>query len=58
MGYDLDDLQGQLQATSPCRARIWDDGRIMAASLMRELVKARLPRFSSRASTWRALLRA
>ena len=57
MGYDLDDLQRQLQTTGRCRDRTWDDGRTMAASLVRELAKARLPRYSSRASTWRALLR-
>jgi len=57
MGYDVDQLREQLKTTSGCRYRTSDDVRIMAASLVRELVKARLPRYTSRASTWHALLR-
>jgi hypothetical protein len=58
MGYDLDELQQQLRTTTGCGDRTWDDAQLMAVSVIRELVKARLPRYSSRASTWRALLRA
>jgi hypothetical protein len=57
MGYDLDDLQRQLAATPRCWERTVEDASLMAASLARELVKAHLPRFASRTSTWRALLR-
>jgi len=57
MGYDLDDLQAQLNTASRCRHSAAGDARVMAASFVRELVKARLPRYNSRASTWRALLR-
>lgn len=56
MGYDLDQLEEQLSTSSHCTYRASDDALAMAASLVRELVKARLPRYNSRASTWRALL--
>jgi hypothetical protein len=58
MGYDLDELQRELNTIPLSREGIWEDAGLMAASLIRELVKARLPRYSSRASTWRALLSA
>lgn len=57
MGYNLDDLQAQLKTTPRRRDHTWNDAQIMAGSVVRELVKARLPPSSSRASTWRALLR-
>ncbi len=57
MGYDLDELQHELATLSRCRERTLEDAQLMISSLIRELIKARLPRYSSRASTWRALLR-
>ena len=57
MGYDLADLQRQLADTGRGSAYTADDARRMTASVVRECAKARLPRYSSRASTWRALLR-
>lgn len=56
MGYDLDALCAQLRACGHSADHLFDDARRTAASLLRELVKARMPINSSRASTWRALL--
>jgi hypothetical protein len=56
MGYDLDELQRELSRIPVSLDRILEDSQLMAASVIRELVKARLPPSSSRASTWRALL--
>lgn len=58
MGYDLAELQRQLALTGGGGKQTWDDAGRMATSLVREIVKAHSPRFTSRASTWRALLRA
>ena len=58
MGYDLADLQRQLTLTGGGAGQTFDDTRRMATSLGREILKAHSPRFTSRASTWRALLRA
>ncbi len=57
MGYDLGELRRELATLPRCRERTVEDGRVMASSFAREFAKARLPRYSSRASTWRALLR-
>ena len=56
MGYDLDQLLLALAATGDTNERLLDDAGLMGSSLVRELVKARIPRYTSRASTWRALL--
>jgi hypothetical protein len=58
MGYELDALQRELSAAGAGSAGLWQDTGDMAASIVREVVKARLPRQASRASTWRALLSA
>jgi hypothetical protein len=57
MGYELDELQAQLGTAGGGRRHAAQDGRRLAVSFVREVVKAHAPRFSSRASTWRALLR-
>lgn len=57
MGYELDDLQRQLTACEMSGDNTLDDASQMAQSLLREVLKARVPRYTSRASTWRALLR-
>jgi hypothetical protein len=57
MGYELDELQAQLGTAGGGTRHAAQDGRRLAVSFVREVVKAHAPRFSSRASTWRALLR-
>ena len=57
MGYDIDDLERALAATGHGREHIADDAARIAASVVREAAKAHLPRYTSRASTWHALLR-
>jgi hypothetical protein len=57
MGYGLADLERQLTETGNGAHRVWDDAARLGASLVREAVKPRFPRYASRASTWRALLR-
>jgi hypothetical protein len=58
MGYSFDDLQRQLADTDTGGDRAVEDAGRLALSVAREVAKARLPRYTSRASTWRALLRA
>jgi hypothetical protein len=58
MGYDSDRLLGELATAGHGADGLWEDARILAASAAREALKARVPRYSSRASTWHALLRA
>jgi hypothetical protein len=58
MGYDLEQLKDELRNAGGGHEQLLDDARRLTASVVREVIKARLPRYSSRASTWRALLRA
>jgi hypothetical protein len=56
MGYDIDQLQLELTGTGRGTRHLLDDARRLAFSMAREIAKAQVPRYTSRASTWRALL--
>ncbi len=56
MGYDLDALRSELSRTGAGTARSGADARRLAMSFVREGLKAHVPSYTSRASTWRALL--
>jgi hypothetical protein len=56
MGYDLDALRAELASTGMTTAHCAEDAKRLAVSLVREGLKAHVPRYTSRASTWRALL--
>lgn len=56
MGYRLDDLLDELHGAPADHDRIWEDAGRLAASLARDLVKARIPVSSRGVSSWRRLL--
>jgi Sulfotransferase family len=57
MGYDLEELRRELLTSGAGTEHLLADAMALSASLVREAAKAHLPRYASRASTWRALLR-
>jgi hypothetical protein len=58
MGFDLDALLAEIDATPATGSTTADDARRLAAAAAREALKARLPAHSGGPGVWRALLRA
>lgn len=57
MGYDLDGLRAELSSTGRSGDHLRDDAIAIGSSFIREVARTRLPLATSRASTWRALLK-